>query len=103
MISIEPDGGVTFTVRIPSAETVELVGAFAGWNDERIPMQRAEDGTWTTRVDPGPGEHLFRYLVDGTRWVLDEEAHGVSLGEAAAPRSRLWRPPGRIDPDSIAA
>ena len=103
MISIEPDGSVTFSVRIPSANSVELVGAFAGWSDERIPMERGDDGRWTARIDPGPGEHLFRYHVDGTRWVIDDEAHGISISDEASPRSRLWRPPGRIDPDSIAA
>lgn len=103
MITIEPDGSVTFSVRIPSARSVELVGSFRGWNEERMPMERGEGGLWSVTIDAPPGEHLFRYVADDDRQLADHEAHGVITSDDGLSRSRLWLPPVRIDPDSIAA
>jgi 1,4-alpha-glucan branching enzyme len=104
MITFEPDGSITFSVSIPDARTVELVGTIDGWTEERRPMTRSDDGgVWRLCIDPGPGEFCFRYLVDGIRWVLDDEAHGEVAAADGTVRSRAWQPPPRQDPDSLAA
>ena len=103
MVSIEADGSVEFSLRWPEARRVELVGTFEGWHECRAPMQRQDDGTWRLTLDPGPGVHVFRYLVDDRRWVLDQRAHGTCVGADGCRRSRLYRPSRRHDPGSRAA
>jgi 1,4-alpha-glucan branching enzyme len=103
MVSIEADGTITFTIHEPHARRVELVGAFDGWHERHLPMQRGDDGVWRIRIDPGPGACLFRYLVDDRRWRLDPEAHGICRGVDGRCKSRVYRPPLRLDPDALAA
>jgi 1,4-alpha-glucan branching enzyme len=103
MVSIEADGTITFAIRDPQARRIELVGAFDGWHERRLPMHRGEDGVWRICFDPGPGAYLFRYLVDGDRWRLDSHAHGICRGVDGRCKSRVWRPPLRLDPDALAA
>ncbi len=103
MVSIEMDGRITFTIHRPEARKVELVGAFDGWHEQRIAMRPAGDGWWRVEIDPGPGEYLFRYLMDGKHWLLDESAHGDFLAGDGSEKSRVWRPPLRLDPDTLAA
>ena len=103
MINLERNGVVVFTIQIPGATRVELVGAFGGWMPQTIPMIRQHGDFWTVSVEPGVGAHLFRYLVDGQAWVLDPESHGTQLASDGEPRSRVWCPPVRLDADSIAA
>jgi 1,4-alpha-glucan branching enzyme len=103
MVGIELDGRIVFTLHDLGAERVEVVGAFDGWGEQRLPMEPTGDGWWRLAIDPGPGSYLFRYLVDGTRWVLDGTAHGTCQAADGTVKSRLWRPPLRQDPDSLAA
>jgi len=103
MISIEQDGSVTFSVRLPGAQSVEVVGTFDGWHEQRIPMLMTEDGRWRLTMPLGTGEHLFRYLIDGGYWILDAMAHGTRTTSEGMEMSRVWVPPVSISPDSIAA
>ena len=103
MVSVEANGTIVFTTRQPKAEQVELVGAFDSWHEKRLPMQRGEDGLWRLTVNLGSGEHLFRYLLNGCRWVLDESAHGIRIAADGSERSRVWCPPLALDPDNLAA
>jgi 1,4-alpha-glucan branching enzyme len=102
MVSILENGRVAFTTYEPKAKHVLLVGAFGGWQDERFPMVRDDEGHWSLEIDPGPGLHLFRYAVDG-EWKLDLAAHGCCLAADGTPRSRLYRPPTSLSADAIAA
>jgi 1,4-alpha-glucan branching enzyme len=103
VVSIEEDGRILFAVSIPGARSVEIVGAFGGWHDERHGMAPSVDGTWTARLDPGPGSFLFRYLVNGREWVVDEEAHGLVVAADGWEKSRVYRPPVDPSPDAMAA
>jgi 1,4-alpha-glucan branching enzyme len=103
MVSYNGEGRLVFEVQAPEAEKVELVGAFHGWHEQCYPMVREDDGRWTISIDAGPGQYLFRYLIDGERWVLDEDAHGTVRTADGSEKSRAWRPPLRLDPDSLAA
>lgn len=96
MITVEDGGSLRFEIRVPGAERVELVGDFEGWHESRLPMEAGPEGTFRLDLDVRPGTYLFRYLVDGERWVLDDDAHGLHLGEDGCLRSRAWRPPLRM-------
>jgi 1,4-alpha-glucan branching enzyme len=54
-------------------DSVRVVGEFNQW--EGTPLERQRDGTWKTTVALEPGrEYEFRYLVDGERWINDDDA-----------------------------
>ncbi len=103
MITIKADGTLVFTIHLPQARRVDLVGTFDGWHESRRSMLREYDGTWELAVDPGPGEYLFRYLVDDETWLLDSTAHGTCMTKKGSEMSRVWLPPLGQDPDSLAA
>ncbi len=103
MITLEWNGQIVFVFAAPEAQQVEVVGAFDGFDEQTVPMTRGDDGLWRAAVCPGPGSYLFRYRVDGNRWEIDEEAHGISEGADGTCKSRVWCPPLRLDPDSLAA
>ena len=52
--------------------SVQLVGDFTSWAEHPISLHKNEDGIWTTSVELEPGEHRYRFLVDG-QWRDDPE------------------------------
>lgn len=64
---------VTFRLRRPDAESVEVVGGFSGWDP--VSMERT-NGAWIARVPVEPGLYHFGFRVDG-EWVVPERASGV--------------------------
>lgn len=103
MVSVESDGRLILSIELPGAMKVEVVGTFTGWHEQRLPMVAGKDGRWRLEVTPATGEVLFRYLVDGAYWLLDASAHGTRTSARGQEMSRVWIPPTRIEPDSIAA
>ncbi len=102
MVIIEEDGSLLFRITLPEAREVLVVGAFSGWHEQQYPMMRQNDGAWVCAIDVGPGEYLFRYLVDQHHWILDD------LTPATDPqpewgKSRICRPLLYQTPDSLAA
>ncbi len=66
---------VTFTLSAEAgAESAALCGTFNEWNKESHPMKRLKNGTFSVTLTLQPGEHRFRYYVDGKRWENDWEA-----------------------------
>jgi len=61
-----------FTYFAPTAENVMLVGDFTGWNQNPISLKKQKDGTWKATVPLEPGEHQYRFLVDG-QWQDDSQ------------------------------
>lgn len=68
-----------FDLRLPSgAREVALVGDFNGWDENATPMiRRANDGAWSARVPLAPGRHVYAFVVDGRRWLVDPLAPQV--------------------------
>lgn len=64
--------------RLPAscgARCARLVGSFDGWT-EGFPMRRLADGSFEAAVSLPEGERVeFRYLLDGSVWQNDPEAH----------------------------
>jgi 1,4-alpha-glucan branching enzyme len=62
----------TFTFKAPGAMSVMVVGDFTHWREKPISLHKDPDGTWRTTVSLEPGEHHYRFLVDG-EWRDDPE------------------------------
>ena len=67
------EGGIEFTFDHPSAGSVSLAGDFNSWNMNAEPLTQGEDGVWRVVVDLGPGEHAYKFVVNGTEWIADPE------------------------------
>lgn len=60
----------TFTFPAKDAARVQLAGDFTHWDAEPIKMRKTAAGVWQTSVKLKPGEHHYRFLVDG-QWQDD--------------------------------
>ena len=58
------------TVRLeaPQASQVFIVGCFNEWDLTTNPLERDEEGTWSCTLVLEPGEHEYRFIVDGVWW-----------------------------------
>jgi 1,4-alpha-glucan branching enzyme len=61
-----------FSFTAPLAKSVQLVGDFTHWQQKPINMQLSEKGIWHAKVQLAPGEHHYRFLVDG-QWRDDPQ------------------------------
>lgn len=67
-------GGVRFDLRLPkgAVANVSVIGDFNGWDSKATPMVRdAKSGEWSANIALLPGRHIYAYLVDGEKWVVD--------------------------------
>ena len=65
---------VTFTLKMPEARSVQVVGSFSGWRPskcEKCETPGNDEGTWTITVRLPEGRHEYAFLVDGTKVVPD--------------------------------
>jgi 1,4-alpha-glucan branching enzyme len=65
----------TFQLIEPNAEEVLLVGDFTDWEENPILLKREKDGLWKVTVPLQPGEHEYRFRVDG-EWRNDVKCAG---------------------------
>jgi len=61
---------------VAGASKVELLGEFNNWNTaEPVSMKKLKDGSFKVVIDlPTEKEYQFKYLLDGEKWVNDENA-----------------------------
>jgi|SRR6266496_2652694 len=62
----------TFAFNAPGASTVLLVGDFTHWQKNPVSMSKQPDGIWRATLSLPPGEHRYRFVVDG-EWRDDPE------------------------------
>jgi len=63
-------GGVRFTIFVPEAQKVSVVGSFNGWVKGATPMKPVDrSGLWSVDVPLKEGEYPFMYVIDGVRWL----------------------------------
>ncbi|SDD72375.1 enterochelin esterase [Dyadobacter soli] len=66
---VKDDHTITFRLKAPDAQTVELTGGpilLALKNKGNIPFKKDNDGLWTLTVGPvTPNIYVYRFLVDG--------------------------------------
>lgn len=89
MITVETTGFIRFEIHLPHAQRVEIVGDFTAWERSPVPMDQSDDGWWEACFAVTPGDHRFRYRIDGSCWLTDFAAHGVSLNEFGEWNSEL--------------
>ena len=63
----------TFKLHAPDATQVFVAGCFNDWNPTADPLRLRGDGTWTCSLMLEPGEHEYRFVVDGV-WCDDPMA-----------------------------
>lgn len=61
---------VEFTCHAPLARQVFLAGDFNNWNTAAIPLQKDAAGLWRVTIPLPPGQHAYKFVVDG-QWQAD--------------------------------
>lgn len=67
---VRDDGTVTFRVKAPEAQRVELTGPplllALGRAGSNVPFSKGEDGVWTVTVGPiKPNLYVYKFVIDG--------------------------------------
>lgn len=90
----------TFLIRTePTVQRVNLAGTFNGWNRDAISLQKDRDGrTWRVRVRLRPGKHLYKFVLDGSRWIVDPAAPSERDGGGNVNSVLRLIPPGYEKP-----
>lgn len=60
----------TFQLKAPQAAQVFVAGCFNEWDLTANPLEQDEEGTWSCTLAIEPGEHEYRFVVDGV-WCDD--------------------------------
>jgi 1,4-alpha-glucan branching enzyme len=58
----------TFKINAAEATQVFVAGCFNDWDPTANPLMSGEGGTWTCTLMLEPGEHEYRFVVDGVWW-----------------------------------
>jgi 1,4-alpha-glucan branching enzyme len=58
----------TFKLRAPEAMQVFVAGCFNDWDPTADALMPGGEGTWTCTLMLEPGEHEYRFVVDGVWW-----------------------------------
>jgi 1,4-alpha-glucan branching enzyme len=76
MIKVSPKTRkVTFQLNVEQAEKIAVVGDFNNWDSSATPMKfNKRAGVWKADVTVPAGVYQFRYLVNDSEWVNDDEA-----------------------------
>ena len=61
-----------FSLKAPTALSVTLVGDFTHWQKNPVSLHKEAGGVWRVTVPLEPGEHHYRFLLDG-EWRDDPE------------------------------
>ena len=57
------------------AEAINLSGSFNDWSHHEHPMEKLRSGAFKIVMElPKNEEYQFRYLVDQTKWINEDEA-----------------------------
>lgn len=78
-MTTESGDAVRFDLTLPNgAQAVALVGDFNGWDEKATPMvRRSNDGAWSANVPLPPGRHVYAFVIDGRKWLVDPLAPQV--------------------------
>ncbi|MCO4784343.1 isoamylase early set domain-containing protein [Marinomonas atlantica] len=61
--------------QLHGAKKVYLVGDFNGWDELATPMRKQKSGVFASTVNlEKDKQYQFRYLIDGTTWLNDDNA-----------------------------
>ncbi len=75
----------------PDVGSVSLAGTFNNWSLAATPMQGPRgDGYWLVTTELPPGQHQYKFVVDGQRWLPDNE-NPVDADDGHGNRNSLLR------------
>lgn len=88
----KPECKVTFTVPATEAKSVEVAGAFNDWTPTKFPLKKRKDGIFKGTINlPINNSFEFKYVVDGEKWVNDEQADQLVWNEYAGSENGLLK------------
>lgn len=90
------DGEVTLSVYAPDAKQVAVEGEFVPWGSPAPALARAEDGTWSITLKPGPGTYRYLFRVDG---ALVADSRNVATSRSQKQLRSLLHVPGNAAED----
>lgn len=74
-IKTKPVCKVTFSIEAKEAKTVSVIGDFNNWNPAEGELSKLKNGTFKGLVEmPKDASYEFKYLIDGTSYINDNEA-----------------------------
>lgn len=62
--------------------SVHVAGPFNGWNKQSHAMRQVEDRMWAIEIDLPDGVHLYKFVIDGERWINDPVYSDTELEES---------------------
>ena len=66
---------VVFTLKVPGASSVAVIGTFNEWNAKGFEMKGdKERGVWSITLSLPQGRHEYAFLVDGNKVISDPQA-----------------------------
>ncbi|WP_179008889.1 isoamylase early set domain-containing protein [Winogradskyella forsetii] len=76
---------VTFSVPVEEAKSVVVVGSFNQWNTKKATkLKKLKNGIFKGSVDlEKDNSYEFKYLVDGTSYINDEQADSYAWNDFA--------------------
>ena len=83
----------TFELNAPDARHVYLAGEMTAWDTGKLPMLRGGDAKWRVTVNLGPGQWLYKFVVDG-RWMADPASPERDADGQGGEHSFLFVGPG---------
>ena len=66
-----------FSLDAPQAKRVFLSGDFNKWSTSSHPLKKDREGRWRILVDLDPGQHQYRFFVDG-EWQNDPDCRSFA-------------------------
>ncbi len=71
--------GIRFTFEGGAdVHSVAVAGTFNSWVGDSAPLTRVGANTWQAALAAGPGRHHYKYVVNGTQWIVDPANPWVS-------------------------
>ncbi len=83
--------GVRFVVDFARADEVRVTGSFNKWSTVGTSMYRREDGRWECLLPIAPGDHEYRFIVDGV-WLPDPHNETCVVNEFGGSNSLVSVP-----------
>lgn len=98
-VAAEEEVAATFSYSDPNATSIGVAGEFNNWSV--LPLTKDASGTWTKTVYLKPGYYGYKFVVNGTDWVLDPkntdrklvndiENSGISVGGVKGPSATMF-------------
>ena len=80
--------GTRVSIAAPHATSVFVAGSFNRWNPREHPLRRNRAGQWVGVLDLDPGEHQYKFVVDG-RWRCADGRDGPYDGRPGHVRNEF--------------